>query len=94
MPAVPSTNIAPARVDPTPFLQVSSHTETVTRKLRGYVKKIVPNQVKRVTVATLRTWTQHNCNHCSDWIAENFSIPKRFGLYMGVLIWHLIKEAR
>lgn len=94
VPALPSTNIAPARVDPTPFLQFSGDPETVARKLRGYVRKIVANQVKRVTVATLRTWTQHNFNHCSDWIAENFSIPKRFGLYTGELIWHLVKEAR
>ena len=75
-------------------MQFSGDPETVARKLRGYVRKIVANQVKRVTVATLRTWTQHNFNHCSDWIAENFSIPKRFGLYTGVLIWHLVKEAR
>ena len=48
VPAVPSTN-----TDLVPLPQFSCDPEIVEKKLRGYVKKLVTNQVKGVAVATL-----------------------------------------
>ena len=64
VPAVPCT-----KTDFVPLPQFSGDPEIVEKKLRGYIKNLLTNQVKGVVVATLRT--QYNVNHCTNWVFEN-----------------------